>query len=125
MSLFRPLKLETEFFEPQALGIALYIRDRLGLDPGLGGSPGCRIAPAIAPEEQLVTADRDDVSAQWSSWWANIFGAVVLRGVSGPLDYCSTNPRRAMSCSGPHRAHPAPSAEPLQGLNHASRSSQS
>jgi hypothetical protein len=87
MALFRPLKLETAFFEPQALGIALYIRDRLGLDPGLGGSPGCRIAPAIAPEEQLVTADRDEVSAQWSSWWTTIFGAAVLRGVPGPIDY--------------------------------------
>jgi hypothetical protein len=87
MALFRPLKLETAFFEPQAHGIALYIRDRLGLDPGLGGSPGCRIAPAIAPEEQLVTADRDEVSAQWSSWWTTIFGAAELRGVTGPIDY--------------------------------------
>lgn len=87
MAWFGPLKLETAFFEPQALGIALYIRDRLGLDPGLGGSPDSRITPSIVAERHLLGSDHNDVSAQWSSWWTALFGAAVLRRVPGPIDY--------------------------------------
>lgn len=88
MAFFRPPKVEATFFEPQALSIALYVRDRLGLDVALGGSPGSRLVPAVNPDAvPLGESNRDEISAQWSSWWIGLFGATVLRKQPGPIDY--------------------------------------
>lgn len=88
MAFFGPPKAEATFFEPQALSIALYIRDRLGLDVALGGSPDSRLLPAVSADRILLAeGKRDEISAQWSSWWIGLFGAAVLRKEPGPIDY--------------------------------------
>jgi hypothetical protein len=88
MAFFGPPKVEVTFFEPQALSIALYVRDRLGLDVALGGSPGSRLVPAVRADGVLLgEGDRGEISAQWSSWWIGLFGAAVLRKEPGPIDY--------------------------------------
>lgn len=88
MAFLWPPKVEATFFEPQALSIALYVRDRLGLDVALGGSPGSRLVPAVSADEvPLWEGDRGEISTQWSSWWIGLFGAAVLRKNPGPIDY--------------------------------------
>ncbi|GGI00953.1 hypothetical protein GCM10007170_39290 [Arthrobacter liuii] len=54
MAFFGPPKVEATFFEPQALSIALYVRDRLGPDVALGGSPGSRLVPAVSADAVLL-----------------------------------------------------------------------
>ncbi|QHK22525.1 hypothetical protein GU243_23440 (plasmid) [Pseudarthrobacter psychrotolerans] len=88
MAFFGPPKVEATFFEPQALSVALYVRDRLGLDVALGGSPGSRLVPAVSADwVGLEEGNHAEISAQWSSWWTGLFGAAVLRKEPGPIDY--------------------------------------
>lgn len=88
MRFFGPPKVEMTFFEPKPLRIALYVRDRLGLDVALGGSPGSRLVPAVRADGILLgEGDRGEISAQWSSRWIGLFGAAVLRKEPGPIDY--------------------------------------
>ncbi len=89
---FRPgsSTVNSVFVDPRALDVALYIRDRLGLDAGLGSSPEFRLAPTVESDNSLLeAADRAAISREWEAWWKELVGRTVLGrpDLDGPIDY--------------------------------------
>jgi hypothetical protein len=79
-------QFDVGFLEPEALNIALYVRDALGLDPET--SPRMpRLDPPVAALT-AVTGQRN-LEHQWARWWSQLMGLTQLSvdGTFVPIDY--------------------------------------
>jgi hypothetical protein len=91
MKLLSPVNLEVNFFEPEPLIVALFVRDALGLDSGQDQLLP-RLDPAVTGRDFSSDPDEHERAAkQWSSWWSEILGLVLqsVDGVYVPVDYAS------------------------------------
>lgn len=73
------------FMRPEALVIALYVRDVLGLAPVPLGAVPERLAPAV--RTVIGGSYGPAVARQWNEWWGDVLRYTVSAAGRAPVDY--------------------------------------